>query len=111
MHVRDGPQHITRRCVNCLEVHSSVKSMQDTIVPVDLPNEDSCPSQCLKKGLWSSTSSLDVSEGALHPAVATGDLGKVVELKRGYNLTDNEKYFVLRTTLSHPMGTRFLVAL
>ena len=86
--------------------------MKSTIVLVDLPNEDSCPSQCLKKGLSSSTSSLEVSEGVLHPAVATGDLGKVVELKRGYNLIQSTRnIFVLRTTLSHPMGTRFLVAL
>ena len=89
--------------------HSSVKSMQDTIVPVDLPNEDSCPNQCLKKGLSSSTSSLEVSEGALHPAVATGDLGKVVELKRGYNLiiTDNEKYFCLMNHFVPPNGYTF----
>eukprot|EP00731_Ephydatia_muelleri_P012055 Em0006g949a len=84
--------------------HSSVKS---TIVPVDLPNEDSCPSQCLKKGLSSSTSSLEVSEGALHPALATGDLGKVVELKRGYNLTDNEKYFCLKNHFVPPNGYTF----
>ena len=81
--------------------------MQDTIVPVDMPNEDSCPSQCLKKGLWSSTSSLEVSEGALHPAVATGDLGKVVELKRGYNLTDNEKFFCLKNHFVPPNGYTF----
>ena len=84
--------------------HSSVKS---TIVPVDLPNEDSCPSQCLKKGLSSSTSSLEVSEGARHPAVATGDLGKVLELKRGYNLTDNEKYFCLKNHFVPPNGYTF----
>ena len=39
-----------------------------------LPNEKvSCPSQCLTKGILSLTSSLEVPEGALHPAVATGD--------------------------------------
>ena len=39
-----------------------------------LPNEeDSCPSQCLTKGILSLTSSLEVPKGALHPAVATGD--------------------------------------
>ena len=39
-----------------------------------LPNEeDSCPSQCLTKGILALTSSLEVTEGALHPAVATGD--------------------------------------
>ena len=39
-----------------------------------LPNEeDSCPSQCLTKGILSLTSSLEVPEGALHPAVATGE--------------------------------------
>ena len=39
-----------------------------------MPNEeDSCPSQCLTKGILSLTSSLEVPEGALHPAVATGD--------------------------------------
>ena len=39
-----------------------------------LPNdEDSCPSQCLAKGILSLMSSLEVPEGALHPAVATGD--------------------------------------
>ena len=47
---------------------------QDTIVPVDLPNEEySRPSQCLTKGIISLTSSLEVPEGALHPEVATGD--------------------------------------
>ena len=39
---------------------------QDTIVPVDLPNEESSPSQCLTKGIISLTSSLEVPEGALH---------------------------------------------
>ena len=34
---------------------------------------DSCPSQCLTKGILSLTSCLEVPEGALHPAVATGD--------------------------------------
>ena len=44
---------------------------QDTIVPVDLrhlPNEE-CPNQCLTKGILSLTSSLEVPEGVLHPAV------------------------------------------
>ena len=35
--------------------------------------EDSCPSQCLTKGILSLTSSLEVPEGALLPAVTTGD--------------------------------------
>ena len=47
----------------------------DAIVPwifFHLPNdEDSCPSRCLTKGILSLTSSLDVPEGALHPAIAT----------------------------------------
>ena len=33
----------------------------------------SCPSQCLTKGTISLTSSLEVPEGALHPADATVD--------------------------------------
>ena len=33
---------------------------QDTIVLVDLPNEDSCPSQCLTKGISPSTSPLEL---------------------------------------------------
>ena len=49
----------------------------DTIICVDLchlPNdEDSCPGQCLTKGTLSLRSSLEVPEGALHPAVATGE--------------------------------------
>ena len=57
------------------EPHQSEE--HDTIIPVDLrhlPNEeDSCPSQCLTKGIISLTSSLEVPEGTLHPAVATGD--------------------------------------
>ena len=32
-------------------------------------------------------------EGVFHPAVGTGDVTKVIELKKGYNLTD-EKHFV-----------------
>ena len=39
-----------------------------------LPNdEDSCPSQCLTNEIISLKSSLEVPEGALHPAFATGE--------------------------------------
>ena len=48
----------------------------NTIIRVNLchlPNdEDSYPGQCLTKGTLSLTSSLEVPEGALHPAVAMG---------------------------------------
>ena len=35
--------------------------------------KESCPSQCLAKGILSLTSSLEVPEGALHPTVTTGE--------------------------------------
>ena len=78
---------------------------QEAIVLVNLPTDNSCPS--LTKDISSSTSSLEVPEGALHPAVATGDLGKVVELKGGYNLTDKEKYFCLKNHFVPPSGYTF----
>ena len=43
---------------------------QEAIVLVNLPTDNSCPS--LTKDISSSTYSLEVSEGAQHPAVATG---------------------------------------
>ena len=43
----------------------------------------------------------------LHPAISSGDFGRVVKLKSERNLTDNEKYVLLKKHLSQLQATNF----
>lgn len=53
------------------------------------------------------TNDLVEQEPALHPAVLSGDLGRVVELKRERPLTKHEQYHVLTKHFVPPASYRF----